>query len=77
MPIIRLLEREHHAFGPEEIKILAAAFDDALRTLRLAGNDPAADVVAKRIIELARLGELDPHRLRDYAVETPQPPKPR
>lgn len=77
MPIIRLLEREHHAFGPEEIKILTAAFERALRTLRLAGRtDPATDIVARRIIEFARLGELDPVRLHDYAIEINQPCKP-
>ena len=78
MPIIRLLEREHHAFGPEEIKVLAAAFEDAMRTLRLTDRtDPATDMVARRIIDLARLGERDPVRLRDYAVEIDQPPKAR
>jgi hypothetical protein len=61
-------------FGPAEIKILTSVLDDALRTLRLGRDDPAALIVAKRIIDLARLGELDPVRLRDYALEIDRPP---
>jgi hypothetical protein len=49
MPIYRLLRG--HAFGPEEIKILGDAFEDALRTLRLVNrDDPATEIVAKKII---------------------------
>jgi hypothetical protein len=67
MPIHRLLE--NHAFGPDEIAILTSAFDSALRKLRLADRaDPATEVVAKKIIELARQGERDPVRLSDHAV---------
>jgi hypothetical protein len=76
MPITRLLERDHHAFGPEEIKVLTTAFEDALRTLGLADRtDPATNIVAQRIIELARLGERDPARLYEYAIEIDQPPR--
>jgi len=40
-----------------------------LRQLGLADrNDPAVTRVAKTIIELARLGERDPIRLRDLAL---------
>jgi hypothetical protein len=75
MPIIRLLGRDHHSFGPDHIKVLTAAFEDALRTLGLVDRtDPATTIIAKRIIELARLGEVDPVRLRDYALEIDQPP---
>jgi hypothetical protein len=75
MPIVWLLGREHHAFGPEEIRTLTAAFEDALRSLRMDRTAPEAVAVAKRIIELARLGELDPVRLRDYAIEIGRPPR--
>jgi hypothetical protein len=60
-------------FGPAEIEILASALDGALRTLRLDRDDPATQIVAKRIIDLARLGELDPVRLRDYALKIDPP----
>jgi hypothetical protein len=72
MPIYRLLRG--HAFGPEEIKILGDAFEDALRTLRLVNrDDPATEIVAKKIIELAQRGERDPARLREAAVQSVSP----
>ena len=68
MPIHRLLE--NHAFGPDEIRVLTAAFEDTLRKLRLADrNDPATEIVAKKIVELARRGERDPVRLREGAIQ--------
>jgi hypothetical protein len=68
MPIRRLLD--NHAFGPDEIKVLTAAFDDALRKLRLADRaDPATEVVAKKILELAQRGERDPLRLSEGAIQ--------
>ena len=44
--------------------------EDALRALQLADRaDPLSNTIAKRIIDLARLGERDPVRLREYALE--------
>jgi hypothetical protein len=60
-------------FGPEQIEILASALDAVLRTVRLDRDDPATQVIAKKIIDLACLGELDPVRLRDHALEINQP----
>ena len=72
MPIYRLMR--DHAFGPEEIKILGDAFEDALRTLRLVNrDDPATQIVAMKIIELAQRGERDPVRLREAAVQSVWP----
>jgi hypothetical protein len=66
MPITRLLQNA--SFGPDEIKILVRAFEEALGTLRVDRNDPISDALAKKIIELAQRGERDPIRLRQYAV---------
>jgi hypothetical protein len=75
MPVIWMLQEDHHAFGPEDIKVLTAAFDDALRALGLADRaGPVAKMIAKRIIELARLGERDPVRLLEYALEIDRAP---
>jgi hypothetical protein len=57
-------------FGPEEIKVLVTAFDEALQQLGLVNrNDPAVLQIAKHIIALAQDGELDPVRLRDVALQ--------
>ncbi|MGA7486062.1 MAG: hypothetical protein WBW74_03855 [Xanthobacteraceae bacterium] len=71
MPI-RLLLKDDHSFGPEEIVLLTQAFEEALGQLGLSNrDDPATQTVAKRIIELAKQGERDPIRLRDGALKSP------
>jgi hypothetical protein len=68
VPIEQLLKQQ--SFGPDEIKVLSTAFEEALRELRLVDRtDPATQLVAKRIIELAQQGERDPIRLREGAVK--------
>jgi hypothetical protein len=65
--IYRLLK--DHAFGPDEIKVLTTAYEEALRALRLKDrSDPATEMIAKKIIELAQRGERDPVRLRERAI---------
>ena len=69
MPIAKLLVGS--AFGPEDVKVLRAAFEDALQALRLVDrSDPAVEMVAHRIITLAKQGERDPHRLCDAAIQS-------
>ena len=69
MPIQPLLPAG--AFGPEAVKAMASAFEDILRELMLLDhNDPLTEIVAKKIIEGARLGVRDPIRLRELAVKS-------
>jgi hypothetical protein len=69
MAIYRLLK--NHAFGPDEIKVLTTAYEEVLRTLRLQNRaDPATEMIAKKIIELAQCGERDPIRLREHAIRS-------
>jgi hypothetical protein len=58
------LERES-VFGPSDINAMSIALDEVCKALRLDGNAKAKEVVAIRIIELARRGERSPTRLRD------------
>jgi len=75
MPITRLLQDT--AFGPDEIAVLVAAYEDALRALSLVNrSDLATEMVAKKIIELAKQGERDPVRLRERAMEAVSSPPP-
>ena len=58
------------ALEPAEIAILAAAYEDALRILRLTDReDPITEVVAKKIIDVAELGERDPARICEAALK--------
>jgi hypothetical protein len=67
MPITRLLQKA--SFGPDEIAVMVAAFEGALRELDLTDRtDPATEMVARKIIELHRRGERDPVRLQERVV---------
>ena len=62
MPI-RMLLKDDHWFGPEDIAGLTEALEGALSKLGLVNrDDPATLTVAKE-------GERDPAQLRDHAVE--------
>jgi hypothetical protein len=59
------------AFDPETIAVMVPAFEDTLRELRLTNRaDPASEVVARKVIELAQRGERDPVRLREQVVRS-------
>ena len=68
--------RREAAFTPETIQILAAALDEAWERLRQSGSPLARpaysramrEVVAKRIIEMARRGVQDREALVKDAV---------
>ena len=69
MAIYRLLQRSD--FGPEEIGRMVLAYEDALIVLGLANRaDPITEIVAKKIIEIAQSGELDPSRIRRLALKS-------
>jgi hypothetical protein len=55
-------------FGPDEIKAMSMALYVVCKELELDGNAKAREIVAIRIIELARRGELSPTRLRDQLL---------
>ena len=51
-------------FDPETTQILGQAFDGACKALHDIGQpDVVKDVIAKRIIQIAKTGERDPNRL--------------
>jgi hypothetical protein len=58
------------SFTPEQVMALNDAFNSALAELNLTDRqDPLAEIVAKKIIEIARGGERDPERLRELALK--------
>jgi hypothetical protein len=69
MPIHRLLQ--NHLSDPDTVAVMVTAFEDALRELGLSDRaDPATELVARKIIEVAERGERDPARLRDQVVRS-------
>jgi len=57
------------AFGPEEVELLALAYDKARRSLHDRGQPPVVQtVIAERIIAAAKRGERDPDKLCEAAL---------
>lgn len=51
--------------GPEEITRLSSAYEQALRTIGVQDrNDPLAELIARKIIEIGQTGLKDPARQR-------------
>jgi hypothetical protein len=64
MPIYELLQRQG-VFTPEELTVLSSVFEEVLGTLAVTDRkDPMTELVAKKVIELATAGILEPNRLR-------------
>jgi len=63
-------------FDPEAVRVLTTALDEAWQSLLTADADfrsrghaeAMRELLALRIIEMATLGERDPHRLREDAL---------
>lgn len=59
-----------HWFDPETIRVMGLAFEMALVALRLIDRgDLANDVLAQKIMDLAKAGERDPERLCDGVLK--------
>jgi hypothetical protein len=57
-------------FDPDAIRAMGIAFQNVCRTLGLTGKaDGATEVVATKVIELARRGEHDPGRLTEDVLK--------
>jgi len=68
MPIYRLLQNS--PLGPEEIKVLTDAYERTLRKLSLVDrNDPIAELIAKKVIELGQRGVRDAKQLVELAIK--------
>jgi hypothetical protein len=66
--IYRLLQEA--SFGPDEIGQMTAAYEAALKQLRLTDRtDPVTEIIAKKIIEIVRSGEHDPARICAQTLE--------
>ena len=60
---------------PETRRLMGLAFELTRVTLRLSDRkDPLIQLVADRIIELAKTGERNPERLCDLALASIRPP---
>ncbi|MGP0089107.1 MAG: hypothetical protein ACLPKB_03995 [Xanthobacteraceae bacterium] len=67
--IYRLLE--NHVLGPELVNVMTMAYEDVLDVLQLPDrDDPLADIIARRIVELALSGQIDPKCIPDQVLQS-------
>jgi hypothetical protein len=67
MPIRSMLDR--NVFEPHEVDEIIAAFEAALKALKLVDRlDPVTTLIANAIIECAKKGQIERVRLRDCAL---------
>jgi hypothetical protein len=52
-------------FDQKDITAMSVALDDVCKILNLRDDSSAREVIASRIVDLARAGERNPTRLRD------------
>ena len=68
MPISQFLDGQR--FDPETKRLMGLAFEITRAALGLTdGNDPVVELVAKKIIELAKAGERDPDILSQRLLQ--------
>jgi hypothetical protein len=67
MPISSYLDGEQ--FDRETQRIMGLAYELTRAALRISNQDDIApEIIAKKVIELAKGGERDPERICDYAL---------
>ena len=73
MPIRRFLDDQ--PLDPETIRLMGLAFETALASFRPIPDyaDPIREVMARKIIDLAKAGERDPERLCEGALKDLRP----
>jgi hypothetical protein len=66
--ILPFLREQEAAFDPKDIEAMSMALEEVCKVLRLREDNAARQVMAVRIIELAKTGERSPTRLRDRVL---------
>jgi hypothetical protein len=60
---------KNSAFEPDDVTAMSMALDEVCQELKINGDAAAREVIAIRIIELARRGERSPTKLRDRVLK--------
>jgi hypothetical protein len=70
--IVETEQEEGGSFGPDEIAVMTAAFDQIQRDLK-PKDCLTVETIAKLVIALVRNGERDPERLRQRVIGKRRP----
>jgi hypothetical protein len=66
--IIPFLRADEAVFDPKDITAMSIALDEVCKALSLKDDNSAREVMAVRIIDLAKAGERSPTQLRDKVL---------
>ena len=66
MTIHRMLQNT--PMGPEEVERLVLAYEQTLRELGLTKRDNQAQMIAKKVVEVAQTGLRDPAQISRLAI---------
>jgi hypothetical protein len=67
--ILPFIRGSDGVFDPKDVVAMSMALDDVCKELNLRDNGSAREVIAVRIIDLAKTGERSPTRLRDRVLQ--------
>ena len=67
MPIRSYLD-DHAAFAPDEIDVMSRALEETCKALHIDGRAKDREIIAARIVDLARNGLVDATALRDRVL---------
>jgi hypothetical protein len=67
MPIRSYLD-DHAAFPPDEIDAMSRALEETCKALHIDGRAKDREIIAARIVDLARNGVIDATALRDRVL---------
>jgi hypothetical protein len=66
----------HRQFDPETTRVMGLAFEITLAALHVAdADDGAAEIIARKITDLAQKGERDPELISELALVGLRAPK--
>jgi hypothetical protein len=74
-PILPFIRGSDGVFDPKDIRAMSMALDDICKELNLRENASAREVIAMRIIDLAKTGERSPTHLRDRVLHEAHMPE--
>lgn len=66
--ILPFIRADDGVFDPKDIEAMSMALDDICKELNLPDNGSAREVIAERIVNLARRGIRSPTVLRDRVL---------
>lgn len=57
-------------FEPEDVACMTAVYENVLALLELTDrSDPITEIIARKIIEIAKTGEIDPEKMMTRVLD--------